>query len=744
MFLNPLFLFGTVAAGVPLVIHLMHKRHSSVVSWPTLRFLVASNRRTARRRQVQELLLLLLRMALLALLAIALARPVLRSAGVGGGGAEVAVAVVLDNSMSTGARLGGDAGERDAAPNRFAVSKAAAEEVLRGLPSGASSALRLADGTEAPGAHALSRNASAVIAALRSARASDARGDMGARVAEAIKDVSAHGAPNGEVYVFTDMQAAAFSRAPVVPKSGSRPVSVIVVNAAAEPFRGVAVTSVAVRARRFVAASPLGFDVRLKNHSPAAVERRAVLELDGKGALAERLVKLEPGGSVGFSFQATIDAPGVHTGRVYVTPTDDLPADDVRHFRLELASRIPVYVVERTRSAVRAARSSYFIGLALNPGSVMGVPGEAAAAISPIAPTTVRPEQVSTQSAYGLLKETQVVVLADLGPMAPAEAELWVNFVKAGGTLLVFPSAAAPAGDGARALSRAAGAPFLPAEIGAVVGDPDARGEPRRIDVERVDFRRDGVMDLFRDAEETLSALSVWKAYSLTSSHAAGGRDVLPLKGGGSFLVSRSLGEGEVYLFAVPASRGWSDLPARSLFLPLVHTLVYRASAPREQERSFLTGAGVRLPLPAEAAGEPVFVTGPRGARTQHAVEISDDGVVDVALPPLSQAGVYHVTWGKTGEGEARSVTLVANPDPEESDPARVGAARMRELYADAAGAEPVVVDDPSGLDDAIARVRKGFELWDYLLSFALGVALFECFFANRVAARSKREAAAA
>ena len=39
MFLNPLFLLGTLAAGVPLVIHLMHKRHSSVVPWPTLRFL---------------------------------------------------------------------------------------------------------------------------------------------------------------------------------------------------------------------------------------------------------------------------------------------------------------------------------------------------------------------------------------------------------------------------------------------------------------------------------------------------------------------------------------------------------------------------------------------------------------------------------------------------------------------------------------------------------------------------------
>ena len=76
-FLNPLFLFGLLAAGIPLIIHLWNRRRVVTIDFSSLMFLMAAHRENARRFQLRQLLILLLRMAIVALIALALARPFL-------------------------------------------------------------------------------------------------------------------------------------------------------------------------------------------------------------------------------------------------------------------------------------------------------------------------------------------------------------------------------------------------------------------------------------------------------------------------------------------------------------------------------------------------------------------------------------------------------------------------------------------------------------------------------------------
>ncbi|MHC4502288.1 MAG: BatA domain-containing protein [Planctomycetota bacterium] len=726
MFLNPFFLIGSLAASVPLAIHLMHRRRTRIVEWPSIRFLKVSNRRTSRRRQIEEVLLLALRMALLAFLSVALSRPILRAAGAGGG--ETAVVVVLDNSMSTSAVSG--------KTTRFARAKRAAEAILKEAPPGSWMALRLADGSESAAAHAVSKNREAVSVALRASSVSDARGDLGARVAEAIADAAGSSAARPEVHVLTDFQATAFARASM-PKRARRPVQLVFTDCGAEPPRSVAVTEVAVRARRFVAGAPLGVDVRLNSFSRASEERKIVLTVDGEGekegARAERLRKVKPTGAIKFTFQLTLDRAGERTGRVHISPGDELPADDVRYFRVHLAERVPVLVVERSGSRIASARPSFFLATALAPGKVR----------SPIVPKVTAPGYLAGKSSRALFAESPVAILADLGGMDQAEASSWVEYVRAGGTLVAFPSAAGGLEGAARALEAAAGAPFLPAAIGPATGDAEARSSPRKIDVERADLQQEDVLAPFRDLDSTLKAVTVWRAYGLRATHSAAGRSVLAFEDGTAFLAARKLGEGEVYLFAVPAGTEWSDLPARSLFLPLVHTLVYRASAPREEERSFLAGTSARVSLPPAAAGKIVHLTEPGGRVRELKAEARDDATeaaAEVAIDTLARAGIYRLE----GEGLVEPVALVVNTDPEESDPARIGPSRLRTLYLDAARTEPVFVGDPADLSTAVSRIRKGVELWDYILMFVLSLALFECFYANRLAAGSRKKMDAA
>ncbi|MCL2648906.1 MAG: BatA domain-containing protein [Phycisphaerales bacterium] len=89
-FSDPVMLAGLAAAGIPVVLHLLNRIRSPIVAFPTLRFLKITAQKTSRRRQVQQYLLLLVRMAVFAMIAMAISRPLIR-----GGNAALAYGFVV-------------------------------------------------------------------------------------------------------------------------------------------------------------------------------------------------------------------------------------------------------------------------------------------------------------------------------------------------------------------------------------------------------------------------------------------------------------------------------------------------------------------------------------------------------------------------------------------------------------------------------------------------------------------------
>lgn len=171
---------GLAAVAIPIIIHLLMRRRRRPVEWGAMRFVLEAYRRTRRRLVVQRWLLLALRCLLVAALGVAIARPLLGSAGAGAGaGSGRTVYIVLDNSIASQARDG-----RGAALERHV---AAAVEVLRALGDGDRAALVLAaapgqvPGTRFAGGPIVvppSSNLRAVEEALSKARATDAPADF--------------------------------------------------------------------------------------------------------------------------------------------------------------------------------------------------------------------------------------------------------------------------------------------------------------------------------------------------------------------------------------------------------------------------------------------------------------------------------------------------------------------------------------------------------------------------------------
>ena len=189
-FLSPLFLIGAIAAAVPILLHLFHRKTEVVIDFPAVRLLTRAPAQQHRRRRLRELLLLALRVTALVLLAISFARPYL--AGAAAPESAPVTVIVVDTSMSL------------SAPNQFDRAKEAALRAVDAAPASHAIALvSFADSAAVPVEPTTDRSAA------RAAIAGLAPGPGGTRYRTALSRASeVIGARDARVVMITDLQQA--------------------------------------------------------------------------------------------------------------------------------------------------------------------------------------------------------------------------------------------------------------------------------------------------------------------------------------------------------------------------------------------------------------------------------------------------------------------------------------------------------------------------------------------------------
>ena len=200
-FLAPLWLSLAALAAVPVLLHLLRRNIGSRVEFPAVRYLQSAERDSSRDVRAKNLLLLLLRILIVVLLALAAAKPVWTR----GEGTPRAIAIVLDNSLSTTAIVSG-------APVLDRLT-AAARELRKASAAAERLWLITADGTVYTGADAIDAALSRVIAL-------PGAGQLDAAVRTAISLTQSVGSDGGAIAILTDGQRTAWKTD--VPASTSR------------------------------------------------------------------------------------------------------------------------------------------------------------------------------------------------------------------------------------------------------------------------------------------------------------------------------------------------------------------------------------------------------------------------------------------------------------------------------------------------------------------------------------------
>ncbi|MBX6331719.1 MAG: VWA domain-containing protein [Gemmatimonadaceae bacterium] len=310
-FLSPLWLLAAGAAAVPLFLHLLRRRIGTRVEFPAVRYLARAEREHSRKLRLRNLLLMLLRIAAIVLIAAAAARPVMRVAGAGH--APTALAVVLDNSLSTSAIVGGR-------PVLDGL-RARARAVVRRADAGDRVWLVTADGVVQGGSRG------AVLDAIERAEPLAGAGNLPDAVARAASLVGSASLRQREMAILTDGQATSW-REPVS-LSG---IHVLVYHPAGAPPVNRAVTAATAAPLRW---TPRGA-IEARVLTPDSATYR--ITLDGRTLARGTAARDEE-----ILVRAAPSERGWTAGTVELEP-DELRGDDVRHFAVWIGAAPAVHV----------------------------------------------------------------------------------------------------------------------------------------------------------------------------------------------------------------------------------------------------------------------------------------------------------------------------------------------------------------------------------------------------------------
>lgn len=694
VFLTPIYLLAGLAAVIPLVLHLVHRRKPRPMQFSTLRFLRAASVRTRRARRLNRILLLAMRMMILLLLAMAFARPMLRFSG-GLPHGRRTVVIVIDASASMRTLDGGEP--------LFEQARDWAYQVLESLEDGDRVALL------APGAERARRVFPPVSDHGRARRELESLEcgffavDFPGELRQLTQDMERldRDAPIVELHVFSDFQVANWRFAEngglledqaeklvvfLNRVSTEFPVNAGIVSANYHPEAVVGDGAFRVNA---TLRATSGYDVA--PHVGLSVgdeeQHSASAALDGRVEASVTLFgRPNPGA-----------ADDVH-GRITLAP-DAFAEDNIHYFSLPRIDAVDVAIVDqRGGTASLSSARTAFLRRALHPGGAGS--------------TIFKPEVLGrTVFMNSDLSEFSAVFLADFSPVDAEIVQPLRRFVEDGGLCFVFP---ARSDDGTT-------------DWAMLFPDGNA---PDNITIERLTVPETHVLN--NGAKTTALERTVRSILPFPLRLTVERRVVMhglpkdavgfmEYPDGSPFMVEIEHGLGRFWLVSVAPDREWSNWVLSPLFVVGIQEALRSGLEESRGAREAVVGRRPTLVWPAPVK-EVSAVWTPPDAPGRTLILTRQELARPFELPVVARPGFHHLSVGE------RRFVYAVNLDPDE----------MKLSYLDdhaatnAFGVGRVVMS--SGWFEQEARMADmsfGRPLWPVLLMIVFILALIEILYAN-------------
>ena len=758
-FLNPLFLLGLLATGIPLVIHLWNRRRVVTIDFSSLIFITAAHRENARRFQLRQLLILLLRMAIIALIALALARPFLTlGLPVASVRAKTDVIIVLDNSYSMA--------YQDINGIRLDKAKILAVDIIDTLRHGDRASLILMSDIPEPVFRQLTPDIESVIAAINDTETSYRTTNVQPSLELAHEILTESEQLNKEIYLISDFAQNGWENWNRLPNRSGARISLMPV--AEGEAHNISIKEIRPSNQLIGVDLPFQLNVTTVNHSVAPLDQNILTLFIGGEKQKTMSFSVAANESLNTTLTYNFSTPGTHIG--YLTLTDDrLNIDNQRYFALDALGEVRVLCV---------GEQTEYLTLALNPHNPAALPvpsgntyqdKENSSGVM-ILPTQCTPDEFVNFP----LEDYDVIVLADVLTMSRQMSTHLQEFTRQGKSIIVFVSNRSNA-----ASYNESGNVWLPARLGSSL----KWTPPQRVQAYE---EAHPIFDIF--PSEGFSIQYAPQFYNGIALQPSSGSNVIARFGDDTpFLVERSQGASTVLLYncglltqqttasnvdttSARTATYTNDLLVNPYFLPMLqqsvlyttvaskHLLTWGGHVGDTYTAHYPRSAGGKASVRLMALSGRSPTRGNLRRSQQSTVSRQQEGVgspetsllrtdgfrqFPIAILPIAEdgtlrfqdtdrPGIYQVEVQT--QGSIQRDFFAVNVDTAEADLTEIPLAQA----ATRIGAQTAVdseINETTVVADAYNVKRHGREIWGELLILVVCLMLLESFLSNRESA---------
>jgi hypothetical protein len=710
---------GAALAALPVILHLFMRQTPKHVIFPALRLIRERQKQSKKRMKIKNWLLLLARMAILALMALALARPrVYSEVPLGDESQPMALGLVFDTSLSME--------YKDKDKTRLDEAKERAKEILGKIPE--SSLVFVVDSGE-PGVP-IGLSPSAALKRIEGLNIRSVNRPLNAAMGQVYPVVAECDRAVHVVYVLTDLArtswhadrpAEGLEQVAKVKGGKAAKIATFVWRLTPPEITNLAVDSAEPSSTVATQGEPVEIRSRIRAVGKAAATRVAEFELDGVKKGEQRL-EIPAGGQVEVTFTTPqrLAEGEVHRGKVKLSGAPDpFERDDERYFVFKVRPPLKVLLLSDVRYEAE------FVAAALDPEG----PGSGRSYLV----------ERGVSSEFGRYKKDlqnyACVFLLNVRKLDESDWGALNHYVHEGGGLVVAP--------GQRSLpesyNNSIASQVIPGQL-----EDKSKAMPAQATFGKVAnithplFQRYG-----KDLDSMLGMVPVYR-YWPVKPPAEGTRTLLNYSDGAAALIERTFKgpkTGRVLLWTTPLSRrpdvggalqadanAWNEFPNPSSgwsFLVLMNqTVPYLAGATNEQ-LNFEAGENVLLKLEPTARYSSFLVTGPDPNTKPRLVPTPSNEFLEVVEPP--DVGI----WSVKANGPDNRVTMLGFSLNSPRSESKFEPLQKQDLDTIFGKDGYFLVEDVQTLKAKETFARLGYEIFPWLMFLILIVVTLENFLAN-------------
>lgn len=516
-FIYPGFLFGLLAIGIPILIHLFNFRRFKKILFTNVKFLKEVKQQSQKQRNLKHLLVLAARILAISALVFAFAQPYIPMGNQKAQKGQKAISIYIDNSFSMNA-------VSEKGP-LLEVAKSKAREIASAY-------------AESDKFQILSNDFSGANDRFYSReeflqKLDEIEIDPTSKSLEDIIQKQSHFLANSEykfkkAYVISDFQKSFAGDKSIKPQDG---VEVNLIPLKSITSQNLYIDSAWFATPVFQPNQPLNLMVRVCNSGNESLEGGTVsLKLNGVQKSISGF-DIASGETKDLNLGFSVNTTGWQNAELSLTD-HPIVFDDVWHFTFEINQQLNILVLHSGKPNIYLQK------------------------LFDTEPFFVTDTRNIEQVDYSKLNTYDLILLQGVTSVSSGMSQELSNYLTNGGNVGLFPTDY-NGSSGLDALMSELGC----SAFGSIVNQPN--------DISQLDFQNQLLERILENEQKNLDLPKVKKYYSLAGSSNPS-LPIIQMRNGSAFLKAYSKGKGHIYQFAVDLTPEWSNFQQNQLFVPIM------------------------------------------------------------------------------------------------------------------------------------------------------------------------------